>query len=507
MEKSNSFIDNNQNEEMFKDNVIPVNDISIPKKYYKYILLLYSLLFAIILLLFVLIVLVLVNKGSNTKNQDNEMFDVSKVFKKGSDPEDPDDSFYEFNRITKVDFPFALHFTYGNSPQKKFSALEQSPYTLAETLNDILIEKEIYSSSIERNIDIATGIHSFSSLETKKQLVSSIISIDHFDNTFKETVQKQLFKGFVTFNIKRQRIKVDRSQVTVSQLYLRQITQILNSTLDHDTKVNKLFSVFQNYGYFIPLQVVLGGRIDLLFEEISEGSAETLAFKFKEEIDFLSEDVISAKKEEDKVKASQTVFSYHSTLDIRTLGGKVENITEINTVKGIEKWYNSLREENYNIIAYEEIVPITNFFPQKTKKLYEEFEKDIDNKFYAIYDKYQLLKTASNQKILTEGENGKEWSCGAQESDSQVKKIRKEIFVDWKLGRTSEYNFSECPGANKYIVGFKIKENRGDSNNGKWELQGDKGTIIRDSIEIKFTSKRNYEQKWIVEIYYVDLKV
>lgn len=498
-EKSINDIDDKNNPLCFEVANEQKNDQNLLKNTLYYIKTILGLLIGNILLLLIFLIIVFA-KGLKSSNQDIEKSSgYSKKYP--IDPEDPDESFYEENLISIAELPFALQFTYGNAPGKIYSALEKSVVKVTESINEIDIVNNVYISSLERNIDIATGVNSFSSSETKKQLISSIISIDHFENTFREAVQLQIYKGFVSILVRRMRIKVETSEIKIEQLYLDQITQILNSTSNYDRKVKKLFDTFQTLGYFVPLQVVVGGRIDLLFEEETEEQTKQFAFKLEVE----SSAVSSKLNNTDKVDSK--AFSSHKTLDIKNLGGQVDDLNELNTVEGLKKWYSSLGKDNYNIIAYENIVPITNFFPRKLKELYEQYEQDISRKFNDIYEKYQTLMYASKQKVLQSGENGKEWTCGSQEYDSQVQKITKTIFVDYKFARKTEYNFSETVGTNKYIVGFKIKENRGDSNNGKWEIKGDTNTIIRNSIEIKFTSKRSYEQNWIVEIYYVDFNV
>ncbi len=78
-------------------------------------------------------------------------------------------------------------------------------------------------------------------------------------------------------------------------------------------------------------------------------------------------------------------------------------------------------------------------------------------------------------------------------------------FKEWLFLRASTYDFNESIGYKKYIVGFKIIENRGDTHTGEWELQGTKESIVRNSINIKFKSAINYDQDWTVELYYLDL--
>jgi hypothetical protein len=153
-----------------------------------------------------------------------------------------------------------------------------------------------------------------------------------------------------------------------------QITEEFKQSVERAKNIAELRQVFQTYGYFVPTTYIIGGKILAEHTETFSGQAEKTAKVNKFGVGVTAEldkagftaSASGAYKSEDQDKNSQS-SALTASRYLMTLKGGDEALINNGT-----QWISSLTLDKWQIVGYEDLVPITDFLDETLKQKCEE---------------------------------------------------------------------------------------------------------------------------------------
>ena len=447
--------------------------------------------FKIILLIFALIflgfLLILVYKvffidSSNSSNSSNsspiqtgetvECFDI---------PNDP-----AFKKIYE-NFPFSLKI-------KENGVIETDKSSLDDTSSSTLIYVKEDSYQYDRfELDQESKNSNFETIDFA--LSSDISYFLHCDGKYKSKVEQAKKKSIkILYYIVKKKLFslfIKRSDIIINEAFKQKIEDIANEELyTEEEKARELAKLFNEYGYFVPLKITIGGYF---YQEINKIENEDILKKMRE-----IEANVNLTLSQVKLNTSlgygnvyENLFkSLFSNEKIKIIGGDVSK-------KSFEEWEASLNYENSQIIEYSNIIEISSlikdFLDRDTKM-------KLKNVFNLIDKKYEKRKIYYNNI-----EEAKEYIIGGEITGNINKRNglcnNDDLIYSHKIKIKGKDPYRPQNSYQDIIVGWRINSNRNDGDNGDYNFYD---PIMKKQIYFEFNPKSGFfgkkEQNYDLEI-------
>ena len=149
----------------------------------------------------------------------------------------------------------------------------------------------------------------------------------------------------------------NKKQIKVKESYQNMLREVDNNNGDKKENFNK---IFEQIGFYVPNDVIYGGRIDLTFEIDKKYHIENIEI-LKNEI--FNSTYISYSKSSNIIKSMEMFDNFACNV----IGGGIKTFCED---KNLSKWYESLTFENSEIILYDNLESIGDFLDNDLKKIF-----------------------------------------------------------------------------------------------------------------------------------------
>ena len=397
---------------------------------------------------------------------------------------------------------------------KKIDLIKELKYE--EKKFDSKNEFEINSKSFglsELDLDLSSNIFNH------KQYLEIKNNEEKLDlNSNKSSKIHSLYSIFISLF----RIIIDYKDIKLSEQIYEELKEINNSYL---TEKKILFGNFiEKYGLYIPLELIIGGKINIYYEVNNEEEIkkinniveneikENIGLGILDNLNLSNNNINPNNFSESLNKKLKDNFS------IKVIGG--DNLYKDN----IGKWIKSFNKDNLEIIEYKTLIPIYCFIKELKDKLKICFENYKDIILQEINNLIEnKFKNEENNLFEGSSKNCNLWEIGITKDNYKSfiiyeKVISKKIIIDKNI----EYNkklkedliFGEIPEG-FIICGWLIKINSNlQCNNIICSWRKKKELNIIGSICYKFKLNINIEEKnnldddleieWIIKIFCIN---
>lgn len=303
-------------------------------------------------------------------------------------------------------------------------------------------------------------------------------------------------------------LSINVEDISFNNYWVNKINELAISQDDDKTIAKQLDQLFKTTGYFMPLQVYLGGRFTFSMNDIKMDTKNEILANFISNLEYSKEK--AKEKEKDKKEIIKflngklnlnyensnllnKLFSYKSR---NIIGGNIKAET-------FDEWVNSLNPNNCQVIEYKNIINIKNFLDKKiTKQLKIPLEL-IDQKYEKRKEYYDIITRLRdslygyNSTDLKGSETTSRGFC--EEIDDLIYSKKYEAKGDGvpfsRITRKVNYTYPDT------IVGFKIISRWNDGTNGTWTLVED--PLLKNEINITFTSQLFRGERFDVKVYLI----
>ena len=253
--------------------------------------------------------------------------------------------------------------------------------------------------------------------------------------------------------IKLFRIIIDFKDIKLAKIVTEELEQVQNSNAtEKKILVEKLVDKF---GLYVPLELIIGGRINYSFDANSEDEIKEIhsllqreiKMKFGGGLKYLSGSL------EGGMKSKNLNDDFSKSLDkVENLSIKIEG-GDYTYKEDFKKWIQSFNMDNLQIIEYKSLQPIYCFIPGLESKLsicLENYEDIVLKEIYSLMEKDFILK----EKEIFQGSSDtmNHWKVGI--TQEQYKKFiiyRKKIIKNLKIKKDGETKNEENKNNNKMV--------------------------------------------------------
>ena len=349
-----------------------------------------------------------------------------------------------------------------------------------------------------------------------------------FQNKEKETNKssKSSSKSYCihSINIKLFRISIDFKNIKLA----KQVTEELQAVHNSNETEKKLLleKLVDKFGLYVPLEFIIGGRINYSFEANSEEEIRENHSILQREIEgkFGGGNKLFSASLEGSYKINNTKDETSSALDkVENLSIKIEG-GDYSCKENFRKWIQSFNLDNLQIIEYKSLQPIYSFIPGLESKLSICLQCYEDIVLKEIYNLMENDFMKREQEIFEgSSELNNIWKVGiTQDQYKNFRIFRKKIVKNLRI-RYDEYENEE--EQNKKIIdvicgeipegfiicGWSLKTNANSNYYdliAKWERKKTVGIIgneyFRFVVGFKLDEEEVYEDvdiNWYLEIF------
>ena len=194
-------------------------------------------------------------------------------------------------------------------------------------------------------------------IEFSKKVNSTDKVIDTLNNN---NIDSNVMYVLASFIVPKFKItNSNEAQIKVNESYQNMLREFdKNNNGDKKEKFNK---IFEQIGFYVPNDIIYGGRIDLTFEIDKKYHIENIEI-LKNEI--FNSTYISYTKSSNIIKSMEMFDNF----ECNVIGGENKTFCED---KNLTKWYESLTIKNSDIILYDNFELIGDFLDDDLKKYFK----------------------------------------------------------------------------------------------------------------------------------------
>lgn len=359
------------------------------------------------------------------------------------------------------------------------------------------LQKEIDTLDVQTFLDISC-FHCDSEFKRKAE------KIDGYKKKKTSIVAKYILSSF----------SIDQLDVRLKSKWEKKIEDIANSYSSTQEKAKELDEIFKVIGYFIPLEIKVGGLFTYIIDDNKLEDSNKINNDFnmnaKYEGTFLFQKKVEKNNNDDTDEKSNKITL--KTNGKSTLG-KVNDDTNNakyflyhSKIKGgnknksnLDEWKSSITFENSEIIEYKNFTKIKNILDKdlvnKLSNPLEIIEQKYEGrkKYFIIVQ--ELKNKNSNSRL--KGTNS-EFNGRCKEEDFPLIYCKKyDAKSDGSFMKTIK--LSVCQSFNDIIVGWKINCCWNDGTNGTWTLTED--PLLKKEIKVTFVSQKHRGESFEVFVY------
>jgi len=240
--------------------------------------------------------------------------------------------------------------------------------------------------------------------------------------------------------IKLFRIIIDFKEIKLAKQVMEELEEVHNSNVTE--KKILLEKLVDKFGLYIPLELVIGGRINYSFDannndeikEIHSLLQREIKAKFGGGYKFVSGSLEGDSKKKNILNDSSKSLDKVENLSIKIEGG------DYTYKEDFKKWIQSFNMENLQIIEYKTLTPIYSFIPGLESKLsicLEKYEDIVLKEIHSLIEKDFIIK----EKEIFQGssETMNKWKIGiTQEKYKSFIIYKRKIFKKLKIQKNNE---------------------------------------------------------------------
>ena len=195
-------------------------------------------------------------------------------------------------------------------------------------------------------------------IEFSKKVNSTDKVIDTLNNN---NIDSNVMYVLASFIVPKFKItNSNETQIKVNESYQNMLREFdKNNNGDKKEKFNK---IFEQIGFYVPNDIIYGGRIDLTFEIDKKYHIENIEI-LKNEI--FNSTYISYTNSSNIIKSMEMFDNF----ECNVIGGENKTFCED---KNLTKWYESLTIKNSDIILYDNLELIGDFLDDDLKKIFQD---------------------------------------------------------------------------------------------------------------------------------------
>ena len=270
--------------------------------------------------------------------------------------------------------------------------------------------------------------------------------------------------------------------------FIKKFEDIANDESSDKNKVKEIDEIFESQGYYIPLKIYIGGLfLNRYNKENIRGLRDSLrslslnsAFENKE-LNFGGNLNISNGREINQIFLNENT---------QIIGGD-------KTERNFEKWTETVKIFNSNIIECTNIIEAKNILPIELKNKLKIPLKIIEKKYFLRKKYFQKLNSLKDIELVKDkgySDISKGICSESKEPEIYMKKIH--LFGESSVGYTRK-SISEV--FDDIIVGFKIVSQRDDDYNGQWHVKFN--PLLKKEINISFASQFMRDEEFNIYVY------
>ena len=358
------------------------------------------------------------------------------------------------------------------------------------TLKDIKYEEMITG----REFEFASFESELSSQNNGEMSQEAFLDITfyHCDASFNREA-----KNLQNYHIKKKslvgkcilyKVSIDPIKIKLSPFIIDEINNIANSSKPNYKKAIELDKKFGSYGFFVPLQIYIGGMFSNNDENLKSLETNNSQINLKAHAYY--------KKNEGNFKhinlTKREMQEFFKSSQRKIKGGDIYKTD-------IDSWKDSLTVLNSEIIGYSNLKEITDFIPQNIKQKIEEPLEFIERK-YEIRKKYceviNNLKELKDNQIKKGNHDINVGICEEREIP-KIYIVKYEAKGDGKFFQSINKRVSDS--YEDIIVGYQIISCWGDGTNGDWSLKGN--PLLKKSCDFSFESQLFRGERFKVNVY------
>ena len=437
----------------------------------------YKIALAIIIAIILCLLFIIIFKSFHTSPIPNEQTKQAKQTEENKETQNNLNltNVPEFKKYYS-NFPGALKINENGVIEFDNNVLNNAP------LDKLIFEKE-YDYEYSK-IEIDQESSSTNSENVDLALSCNLNFLFHNDIKFKNKVEeakKESNKNSILMVKKKLfSISMKRKHMEPDEFFLKKIKDIANQeSLSDEEKALKLDKIFNEYGYFIPSKITIGGYF---YKEINQIENENLMNNinnFEDKLQFNKFFSLNSSVEYNK-EYEELLKVFFSEEKIKIIGGD-------SSKKSFSEWEESLYYENSKIIEYSNLIEmnslIKDFLDKDIQDKLNNALNLVDKKYERRKKYYNNIKSAKESIITLSYKGDKAIRNGLCNEDNDLIYSYR-IKIREKGIRYANEPFSDI------IVGWKIISNWNDGTNGDYEFTN---PILTYSINFKFKSKTNYK--------------
>lgn len=463
------------------------------------------------------------NQNKTTTNQIIEKEDfkidklISSVFK---------DKSKQYEIIEKLRPFFSLKVIPQREIDRVYSAVEKIDPEKIGLIEEYKYEEEKYDS---KNVFTAksksVGLSDFD-LDLSVSILGHKQSLKYDDNNEKSNFNMENNSKIHCIHsivIKLFRIIIDFKEIKLARQVMEELEEVHNSNVTE--KKILLEKLVDKFGLYVPLELVVGGRINYSFDannndeikEIHSLLQREIKAKFGGGFKYVSGSLEGNFKNNNKSNDSCKSLDKVENLSIKIEGG------DYTYKEDFKKWIQSFNMENLQIIEYKTLTPIYSFIPGLESKLsicLEKYEDIVLKEIHSLIEKEFAIK----EKELFQGssESMNKWKIGiTQEKYKSFIIYKKKIFKKLKIQKKNEKSEENKNNKVKDVIcgeipdgfiicGWILKTNSNSKHYdvvANWERKKELQIIGNECFKFKIDLNaedaidENIEIDWILDIF------
>ena len=314
-------------------------------------------------------------------------------------------------------------------------------------------------------------------LELKEEIFKFFPHICFFSPNFGlnyQQTENNCFYQFYSINKKIQ-VSIKEEDIIVKPSFIDKLKDITESNnLSDEEKHTQLKSIFDYYGFLIPLKITFGAKLVANIETETQINEKMLKASIESKINNLMNGSIQM-----GYMAANTTSNYKASYS--GVGSSKEGLLLERDIFG---WYRGISEDNYAPVWFSAIKTILDFLPVDLKTKIVQYNRIIPQNYRDYHEKYLYFCDNNNiygpsQKLRAEkGISDENFFSGYIDSENPWIRTKKIVLIK-KAGYNifSPYNvdriYGELPNLCK-IVGWRLNSLREDqSYNASWVIEND----------------------------------
>ena len=460
------------------------------------------------------------NKDTNNQKFENEDFKIDKLINSVFN-----DKSKQCEIIQKLRPFFSLKVYPQKEIDKIYSTVEKIEPEKLNLIKEYKFEEEKYDSKnifrvksksiglSDSDLDLSINILGYK--QTSKYEKDEKSNINNENNSKIHCIHSILIKLF--------RIIIDIKEIKLTKLVLEKLEEVNNSNIT-ERKI-LLEKLVDKFGLYIPLELVVGGRINYSFDANSNDEIKEihslLQREIKEKLDgkmkYISSSLEGNFNNKNMSNNSTKSLDKLENLSIKIIGGNYAYKEDY------KKWIQSFNMDNLKIIEYKNLKPIYSFISGLESKIpicLEKFDNIVLKEIRNLIENDFAIK----EKELFQGssENMNEWKIGITQEKYKSFIIYKKSFLkklknkknkeaeESKNNKIGDVICGEIPDG-FIICGWILKTNSNSKiydiiaswERKKLQIIGNKCFSFKINLNAENVIYEDIEIDWILDIFYI----